>query len=60
MQYNAFLQDDKKFNTTEGFEPLNIVIGDGAVLPHLEEGLLGTCAGEQVVMVVTEDTQRWP
>ena len=58
MQYNAFLQDGTKFNTTEGYEPLNIVLGDGAVLPHWEEGLLGTCAGKQVVMVVTEDTQK--
>lgn len=58
VQYDAFLQDGTKFNTTEGYEPLNIVLGDGAVLPHWEEGLLGTCAGEQVVMVVTEDTQK--
>ena len=58
VQYNAFLQDGTKFNTTEGYEPLHIVLGDGAVLPHWEEGLLGTCAGKQVVMVVTEGTQK--
>jgi len=58
VQYDAFLQDGTKFNTTEGYEPLSIVLGDGAVLPHWEESLLGICAGEQVVMVVTEDTEK--
>ena len=58
VQYDAFLQDGTKFNTTEGYEPLNIVLGDGSVLPHWEESLLGICVGEQVVMVVTKDTEK--
>jgi len=58
VQYDAFSQDGIKFNTTQGYEPLKIVLGDGAVLPHWEEGLLGTCAGEQLVMVVTEEAEK--
>ena len=58
MQYDAFKQDGTRFNTTQGYEPLNIVLGDGAVLPHWEEALLGMCAGEQLVMVVVNDTEK--
>ena len=58
VQYDAFLQDGTRFNTTQGYEPLNIVLGDGAVLPYWEEALLGICAGEQLVMVVTDDREK--
>jgi len=58
VQYEAFLKDGTKFNTTDGYEPLNLVLGDGSVLRQWEEGLLGTCAGEEVVMVVTEESEQ--
>jgi len=58
VQYDAFQQDGTRFNTTQGYEPLNIVLGDGAVLPHWEEALLGMCAGEQLVMVVMNNTEK--
>ena len=58
VQYDAFLQDGTRFNTTQGYEPLHIVLGDDAVLPYWEEALLGICAGEQLVMVVTDDREK--
>jgi len=58
VQYDAFLPDGTKFNTTEGYDNLNLVLGDGVILPQWEEGLLGRCAGEEVVMVVTENNKQ--
>jgi len=58
VQYDAFMQDGARFNTTQDYQPLNIELGAGAVLPHWEEGLLGICAGEQLVMVITEGTEK--
>ena len=58
VRYDAFLEDGTRFNTTEGHEPLLLSLGDGAVLPRWEEALLGICAEEEVVMVVTEEDQR--
>ena len=41
------------FNTTEIYEPLSLVLGDGIVLPEWEEAFQERCAGEKVMMVVT-------
>jgi len=47
------------FNTTEIYEPLSLVLGDGIVLPEWEEAFQGRCAGEKVMMVVTREDEQY-
>jgi len=59
VEYNSYQDDGTMFNTTEIYEPLSLVLGDGIVLPEWEEAFQGRCAGEKVMMVVTKEDEQY-
>jgi len=59
VEYNSYQDDGTMFNTTEIYEPLSLVLGDGIVLPEWEEAFQGVCAGEKVMMVVTREEEQY-
>jgi len=52
VTYKGFLADGKVFDTNEGKDPIRFVLGEGRVIKGWEKGLLKTCAGEKVVMII--------
>jgi len=55
VTYKGFLEDGKVFDTNEGKEPISFVLGEGRVIKGWEKGLLKTCPGEKVVMIIPSD-----
>merc|ERR1739838_782103 len=55
VTYNGFLEDGKVFDTNEGKEPISFVLGEGRVIKGWERGLLKTCPGEKVIMIIPSD-----
>jgi len=53
--YKGFLADGTVFDTNEGKEPIRFVLGEGRVIKGWEKGLLRTCPGEKVVMIIPSD-----
>jgi len=52
VSYKGFLADGKVFDTSEGKDPISFKLGEGRVIKGWEKGLVDTCPGEQVVMVI--------
>jgi len=52
VNYKGFLADGSVFDSNEGKDPLRFVLGERRVIAGWERGLIGTCAGEKVVMVI--------
>jgi len=52
VSYKGFLSDGKEFDTSEGKDPISFVLGEGKVIKGWDKGLVGTCTGEQVVMII--------
>jgi len=52
VTYKGFLEDGKVFDSNEGQDPIRFILGENKVVAGWEKGLLGTCAGEKVVMVI--------
>lgn len=55
VTYKGFLEDGKVFDNNEGKDPIRFVLGEKKVIAGWEKGLVGTCAGEKVVMVIPSE-----
>merc|ERR1739838_1205815 len=55
VTYKGFLADGTVFDTNEGKEPISFVLGEGRVIKGWERGLLKTCPGEKVIMIIPSD-----
>ena len=52
VNYKGFLADGTVFDSNEGKEPLSFKLGSGQVIKGWERGLVKTCPGEKVVMII--------
>ena len=52
VTYKGFLADGTVFDTNEGGEPISFTLGAGRVIAGWDRGLVKTCPGEKVVMIV--------
>ena len=55
VNYRGFLADGTVFDTNQGQDPLSFQLGSGQVISGWERGLVRTCPGEQVVMIIPPD-----
>jgi peptidylprolyl isomerase len=56
VHYKGSLQDGTVFDSSEGREPLEFVIGQGTVIPGFEKGVMGMCEGDtKVISIQSED-----
>ncbi len=56
FHYTGTLEDGSEFDTSAGGEPVEITIGDGAVMPCIEEALVGMAPGDvKSVTVIADD-----
>jgi len=55
VTYKGFLEDGTVFDSNEGKEPIQFVLGEGRVIKGWERGLLRTCPGEKVIMIIPSD-----
>ncbi len=47
VHYRGTLDDGEEFDSSEGREPLECVVGDGELIPGFEKALLGMEAGQK-------------
>jgi len=52
VSYKGLLKTGKVFDSTEGKDPISYVLGENRVIKGWEKGLVDTCAGEKVVMII--------
>merc|ERR1712227_435157 len=52
VTYKGFLADGTVFDSNEGGEPIKFKLGSGQVIKGWEKGLVKTCPGEKVVMII--------
>ncbi|MGV8083983.1 MAG: peptidylprolyl isomerase [Coriobacteriia bacterium] len=52
VRYKGFLDDGTVFDSTDGIEPLEFVIGSGAVIPGFEKAVLGMAKGESTKVTI--------
>ena len=55
LSYQLKLENGTAFETSETHGPLEFVVGDGAVLVPLEEGVIGMSIGESKVIQIPSD-----
>jgi peptidylprolyl isomerase len=56
VHYAGRLEDGTEFDSSAGREPLDIVLGDGMVIPGFESGVIGMTVGEKrTVTIAAED-----
>ncbi len=60
VHYTGKLPDGTVVDSTEGQEPLGIVVGQGAVLPVFEQALIGMSPGEVKSMTVAPEEAFGP
>lgn len=52
VHYRGTLEDGEEFDSSEGREPLEFTVGDGAMIPGFEKALLGMEAGQRKKVTV--------
>lgn len=52
VHYKGSLADGTVFDSSEGSEPLEFVIGQGMVIPGFENGIVGMSAGDRKTIVI--------
>lgn len=52
IDYVGRLEDGKIFDSSEGRPPLEFKVGDGEIIPGLEEGVIGMKEGERKVITI--------
>ena len=52
VHYRGTLSDGKEFDSSQGREPLEFVLGSGQVIPGFEQAILGMNAGESKTVVI--------
>lgn len=56
IHYTGKLDDGTQFDSSEGRDPLQFKIGEGAIIPTLEEAVVGMSVGDmETVSVAAED-----
>ena len=60
FHYTGTLADGTKFDTSEGRDPLEIVIGSGQIIPGLDAVLPGMSVGEKKTVTVPADQAYGP
>ncbi len=58
--YTGKLEDGTVFDSTDGKNPLEFTVGDGDVVPGLEEGVLGMAPGETKTIIVPPEKAYGP
>ncbi len=52
VHYTGRLKDGTVFDTTEGGEPLEFVLGSGEIIPAFEDNIIGMEVGEKKTFVI--------
>jgi FKBP-type peptidyl-prolyl cis-trans isomerase 2 len=60
IQYTGKLEDGTVFDSTEGKNPLEFTVGEGEVVPGLEQGVLGMSPGEKKTIIITPEQGYGP
>jgi len=61
VHYTGWLRDGqgwtkgKKFDSSEGGQPINFKLGEGKVVKGWDDGLIGTCVGESLRLEIPSD-----
>lgn len=55
MHYSGSFPDGTKFDTSEGREPLEFTLGEGQIIPGLDNAVTGMSVGEEKSVTVTPD-----
>ncbi len=55
IHYTGKLEDGAVFDSSEGGKPLEFTVGEGELIPGLEQGVIGMAAGETKVIKVTPE-----
>ena len=60
IHYTGKLSDDTVFDSSEGKEPLEFVMGIGMIIPGLEKGLVGMNAGDKKTVKINSEEAYGP
>lgn len=60
VHYTGKLKDGEVFDTSQNRDPLNVVMGQGQVIPGFEEALLGMKGGESKTVEIPVDKAYGP
>ncbi|HXX53224.1 MAG TPA: FKBP-type peptidyl-prolyl cis-trans isomerase [Thermodesulfovibrionales bacterium] len=60
ISYHGRLEDGTVFDSTEDRNPLEVTLGEGELIPGLEQGILGMTLGESKTIVVPEELGYGP
>ena len=55
MHYSGSFPDGTKFDTSEGREPLEFTLGEGQIIPGLDNAVTGMSVGEEKSVTVSPD-----
>lgn len=60
IHYTGKLDDGSVFDSSEGTNPLDFIVGKGMVIPGFEEGVLGMEVGEEKTIKIDEQNAYGP
>jgi peptidylprolyl isomerase len=60
IHYKGRLEDGTVFDSSEGKNPLEFTIGEGEVIPGLEQEVIGMTAGETKIITIPMDLAYGP
>ena len=55
INYTGTLQSGETFDSSEGREPLEFVVGSGQIIPGLDAAIPGMCVGDKKTVQVVSD-----
>ncbi len=55
VHYRGTLDDGEEFDSSDGREPLEIVVGSGQLIPGFEKALMGMAPGEEKTVTLEPD-----
>jgi FKBP-type peptidyl-prolyl cis-trans isomerase 2 len=60
IHYTGKMEDDTVFDSSENREPLQFTIGEGKIIPGVEQAVLGMAPGESKIVKVTSKQAYGP
>jgi len=60
IHYNGKLRDGTVFDSSEGRDPLQFTIGDNAIIPKLEESVVGMATGDTATIEIASEDAYGP
>ncbi|MCL4458048.1 MAG: peptidylprolyl isomerase [Nitrospirae bacterium] len=60
IHYTGKLEDGTVFDSSEGGNPLEFKVGDGELIPGLEQGVIGMAGGETKVITIPAELGYGP